>query len=47
MRRSIASSVDLRGYWTGSVRCFPSNAHCLMMIRLTDPPESRSGVSRA
>ena len=47
MRRRIASSVDLRGYGTESLRRFPSNAYCLMMIRVTDPGESRSGVSRA
>ncbi|MDT5118222.1 MAG: hypothetical protein QOE30_3961 [Mycobacterium sp.] len=36
MRRGVASSVDLRGYWTESVSCFRSNIHCLMMIRVAD-----------
>jgi hypothetical protein len=47
VRRRIASSVDLRGYWTESLRYCPSNTHCLKMIRVADPWESRSGVPTA
>ena len=47
VRRQIASSVDLRGYWIQSLRYFRSNAHCLKIIRVADPCESRSGAPRA